>query len=115
MENKQLSQAIAVMKQMQGKHVRVCIWLDSTSIFRNDIKEWFENKELAMSEIMTDSGEYVQPEIFGIPLFQISENEPPKGFNTENYDLIYIFIEENVNKISVSEVKKFLELYNNKK
>lgn len=64
MENKQLSQAIAVIKQVQQKHVRVCIWLDSSSIFRNDIKTWFENKELAMSEIMTDSGEYLQPEIF---------------------------------------------------
>ena len=112
MENQELSKAIAIMKQMQGKHVRVCIWLDSSSIFKSDIKTWFENKELAMSEIMTDSGEYLQPEIFWIPLFQISDNEPPKGFNTENYDLIYIFIEENVNKISVSEVKKFLDSNN---
>lgn len=112
MENKELSKAIAIMKQMQGKHIRVCIWLDSSSIFKKDINEWFENKELAMSEIITDSGEYVQPEIFGIPLFQISENEPPKGFNTKNYDIIYIFIEENVNKISVSEVKKYLDSNN---
>lgn len=109
MENKELSKAIAIMKQMQGKHVRVCIWLDSSSIFKNDIKLWFENKELAMSETMNEEGEFMQPEIFGIPLFQISDNEPPKGFNTENYDLIYIFIEENVNKISVSEVKKYLD------
>jgi len=109
MENKQLSQAIAVIKQMQAKHIRVCIWLDSSSIFKKDIKEWFENKELAMSERMNEDGEYVQPEIFGIPLFQISDNEPPKGFNTENYDLVYIFIEENVNKISVSDVKKYLD------
>lgn len=107
--NSQISQAIAVIKQVQAKHVRVCIWLDSSSIFKNDIKLWFENKELAMSEKMNADGEYVQPEIFGIPLFQISDNEPPKGFNTENYDLIYIFIEENVNKISVSEVKKYLD------
>lgn len=109
MENKQLSQAIAVIKQVQQKHVRVCIWLDSSSIFKNDIKLWFENKELAMSETMNEEWEFVQPEIFGIPLFQISDNEPPKGFNTENYDLVYIFIEENVNKISVSEVKKYLD------
>lgn len=107
--NSDLSKAIAIIKQVQAKHVRVCIWLDSSSIFKNDIKLWFENKELAMDEIMTDSGEYVQPEIFGIPLFQISDNEPPKGFNTENYDLVYIFIEENVNKISVSDVKKYLD------
>lgn len=78
MENQELSRAIAIMKQMQGKHIRVCIWLDSSSIFKRDIKEWFENKELAMSERMNELGEYVQPEIFGIPLFQISENEPPK-------------------------------------
>lgn len=109
MENKQLSQAIAIIKQVQAKHVRVCIWLDSSSIHKNDIKLWFENKELAMSERMNEEGEYVQPEIFGIPLFQISDNEPPKGFNTENYDLIYIFIEENVSKISVSEVRKYLD------
>lgn len=113
MENQELSKAIAIMKQMQGKHIRVCIWLDSTSIFKNDIKEWFTNKNLAMSEIMTDSGEYLQPEIFWIPLFKISENEPPKGFDTESYDIIFLFIEDNVNKISVSEVKKFLELSNN--
>lgn len=109
MENQQLSQAIAVIKQVQQKHVRVCIWLDSSSIFKNDIKLWFENKELAIAERMNEDGEYVQPEIFGIPLFQISNNEPPKGFNTENYDLVYIFIEENVNKVSVSEVKKYLD------
>lgn len=64
MENKELSKAIAIMKQMQNKHIRLCIWLDSSSIFKKGIIEWLENKELAISEIMTDSGEYLQPEIF---------------------------------------------------
>lgn len=102
--NSDLSKAIAIIKQVQAKHVRVCIWLDSTSIFKRDIKEWFENKELAMVPQMNEEGEYLQPEIFGIPLFQVSDNMPPKDFNTENYDLVYVFSEENVNKLSVSQV-----------
>ena len=109
MENKQLSQAIAVIKQVQQKHVRVCIWLDNDSIFKKDIKLWFENKELTMDPYMNEEGEYLQPEIFGIPLFLVSDNMPPKDFNTENYDLVYVFAEENVNKLSVSEVKKYME------
>jgi hypothetical protein len=68
METTELSKIIAIIKQVQNKHVRVCIWLDSDSNYKKQVLEWFENKNA-----MAVQNEGYIPVLFGIPLFRSND------------------------------------------
>ena len=67
MKTKTLDQACFIMKALQRKKVRVCIWLDESSNYRRVVRA---NRSYDMEE---QTYKYI-----GVPVYDTSENEIPK-------------------------------------
>lgn len=96
MKTKTLDQAFYAMKALQRKQVRVCIWLDESSNYRRVVRA---NRSYDMEE---KTYKYLW-----IPVYDTSDNEVPKGWNPDNYDVVYSMAEDTINKVDYTMIKKY--------
>lgn len=99
---KELEQAMFKLRAIQKKHIRVAIWINDDCNYRKQIYELWKPHEL-------EDGEIIQ-RFFQIPVYETSNNIPPRGFNHENFDAVYCMTED---KMMIIDYNKIREYFNN--